>query len=124
MKEIVVRISGQPNGDYNGFPTEGSIIDPLDTFWKAERVALFELGQILVTTEAKIRLTVPEISKALRRHVSGDWGNVDTEDWLENDRSVAEGYRISSLFRSARRDKFWIVTEADRSATRVSIPEH
>ena len=32
----------------------------------------------------------------LRRHVTGDWGELTPEDWAENELSVKEGFRILS----------------------------
>ena len=61
--------------------------------------------------------------KALRRHVYGDWGDLDDEDKAENEFSVENGYRILSSYTSSNGIKFWVITEADRSATTVLLPE-
>jgi hypothetical protein len=55
--------------------------------------------------------------KATRHPVNG------YEDAKENDLSVAEGYRILSAYRTAEGTKFWVITEADRSATTVLLPD-
>jgi hypothetical protein len=36
---------------------------------------------------------------------------------------LAEGERLLSAYRSDRGENFWIITEADRSATTVLMPE-
>ncbi len=83
----------------------------------------FQLGQIVATPGALERLTHHEILQALSRHAAGDWGEVDPDDWAENDLSLREGFRILSAYRSAAGVKFWIITEADRSATTVLLPD-
>ena len=64
-----------------------------------------------------------EILKALKKHTSGDWGDVCQEDADENDLSVKNGFRILSVYHTESKVKFWIITEADRSATTVLLPE-
>jgi hypothetical protein len=34
----------------------------------------------------------------LHRHVVGDWGDVDEDDRVENERSVQDGFRILSAY--------------------------
>jgi hypothetical protein len=55
--------------------------------------------------------------------MAGDWGDVDADDWKENDHSVKNGYRILSSYVDRNVEKFWIITEADRSATTILLPE-
>jgi hypothetical protein len=52
----------------------------------------------------------------LMRHVSGDWGDLNESDRQENKLSVREGFRILSAYRVSDGTRFWIITEADRSA--------
>lgn len=83
----------------------------------------FSLGQLVSTPGALEVLTHPEIMSALSRHVTGDWGELDSEDMRANDQSLIDGSRILSAYRNAGGTKFWIITEADRSATTVLLPE-
>ncbi len=88
------------------------------------KLALFHLGRIMATPGA---LAVFEQSgdspgPLLKRHVTGDWGDLDEEDKAENDRSVREGCRILSAYRLSNGTKIWIITEADRSATTLLLP--
>jgi len=54
----------------------------------------------------------------LRRHVSGDWGDIHPEDDGLNEEALETGARILSVLRHGRRpNRLWIITEADRSAT-------
>lgn len=59
----------------------------------------------------------------LRRHASGDWGEVDSEDWNSNDRALKDGTRLLSAYHTSRGDRLWIITEADRSVTTILLPE-
>ncbi|MGE5474805.1 MAG: hypothetical protein ACM3UU_11350 [Ignavibacteriales bacterium] len=83
----------------------------------------FKLGQVVATPGALEELSREEISGALRRHSSGDWGDLCEEDKKENELALNEGFRILSAYKSANGKKFWIITEADRSVTTVLLPE-
>ena len=84
---------------------------------------LFQPGQIVATRGALSVLSIEDVMEALCRHLSGDWGDLSTEDKQENDFSVNNGFRIISSYSSKKGVKFWIITEADRSATTVLLPE-
>ena len=43
--------------------------------------ARFPLGRTVITATANQQLTNLEVLVALGRHVRGDWGDVDDEDW-------------------------------------------
>lgn len=81
------------------------------------------LGQVVATPAAFDILTQPDILAALRRHSSGDWGEVDADDKAANDAALQDGTRLLSAYESADGVKFWIITEADRSSTTVLLPE-
>jgi hypothetical protein len=59
----------------------------------------------------------------LERHASGDWGEVDEPDRAENNYSLAHALRILSSYRTAAGDVLWIITGADRSSTRLLLPD-
>jgi hypothetical protein len=59
----------------------------------------------------------------LDRHQRGDWGSVSAEDARENGRSVLLGFRIMSIYEMERYSSIWIITEADRSATTLLLPD-
>ena len=59
---------------------------------------------------------------ALSRHASGDWGEVCEEDWQSNDEALELGTRLLSSYISRSGEKFWIITEHDRSATTILLP--
>ena len=83
----------------------------------------FALGQLLITPAARDALTPEEVSTSLRRHSQGDWGDVCPYDWQANDEALGEGARLLSVFHSAGNVKFWIISEADRAATTVLMPD-
>ena len=85
--------------------------------------AKFPLGRLVATPNALENIPNPEILSALQRHLTGDWGDVDEHDRKENEFSLKEGFRLLSVYRSARGVKFWIITEADRSRTTVLLPQ-
>jgi hypothetical protein len=89
------------------------------------RTRVIELGATYLTTGALEALTESGQSACdfLNRHIAGDWGEVGKADWKENDFSVTEGFRILSAYRTAKGEKIWIITEADRSSTTLLLPE-
>lgn len=84
-----------------------------------------ELGQIRSTPGALSALEEAgqTPSEFLARHESGDWGDVCSEDWQENELSLREGFRLLSSYHLSTGVKIWVITEADRSATTMLLPE-
>ncbi len=85
---------------------------------------LFPLGQIVATPGALDlldRAGTNGLDLALR-HQHGDWGSVPPEDAEENTNSVSNGCRILSSYYLNDTDRIWIITEADRSATTLLLP--
>lgn len=83
----------------------------------------FKLGRTLITPQAMHTLHPEDTFKALRRHVSGDWGDCGPEDRQENEFSLPRHLRLFSVYHDRNGTKFWIITEADRSATTILLPE-
>lgn len=83
----------------------------------------FPLGQIVATPSALNSIPNDEILAALARHVRGDWGTLDPEDWNSNERALKGEGRLFSAYLSVRNIKFWIITECDRSVTTILLPE-
>lgn len=57
------------------------------------------------------------------RHSTGDWGDVEREDWAANDDALVNGGRLFSAYQLTATARVWIITEADRSATTVLLPD-
>lgn len=81
------------------------------------------LGKLLMTCGAQGTLNWEDMINALNRHVIGDWGDVCDEDWKANDQALQYGSRILSAYSDRLETRFWIITEADRSATTILLPE-
>lgn len=83
----------------------------------------FPLGRTVITSNALTKLSQADVHGALGRHHFGDWGNLDADDREANELALNYGGRLLSAYRSDRGEKFWVITEADRSATTVLMPE-
>ena len=85
----------------------------------------FPLGRVVATPGALRALEKAEQLPAafLDRHVNGDWGDVTDADKQENEVSVEQGFRILSAYTTSAGDRIWVLTEADRSATIILVPE-
>ena len=88
-----------------------------------ERMAKFQLGQLLATPGVLEAAGGEDLGPYLARHAVGDWGTVNAEDKRANDRALVEGMRLFSAYVLANGVKVWIITEADRAATTVLLPE-
>lgn len=90
---------------------------------------LFSLGRTVATPAALAALEEAGVSAAslLARHHQGDWGELCAEDAAANGLALEEGARIFSSYQVPGADgasfKVWVITEADRSATTVFLPE-
>ena len=93
--------------------------------------AKFNLGQLLSTPgaiDARGRNRV-DARELLKRHASGDWGTVCTEDRALNDEAVQNGSRLFSAYvLTVTEEKVWVITEAadqngHRVATTILLPE-
>lgn len=81
------------------------------------------LGRTLATPGVLEATTEAERNIAFNRHFRGDWGDVVDEDWRANDQALQNGGRLLSAYHTLSGTKFWIITEADRSATTILLPE-
>jgi len=83
----------------------------------------FRLGKLIATPGALEAAPSREaLMKLVQRHASGDWGDLDPQDKAENELSLREGFRILSAY-ELEGTRYWIITEADRSATTILLPE-
>ncbi len=97
---------------------------------------LFPLGRTLITPGAIDALAevygdkaAPATSALLWRHASGDWGQVRPEDRKANADALKQGLRLLSSYsllphpEETSGPTLWIITEADRSATTILLPD-
>lgn len=84
---------------------------------------MFSLGHIVATPGVLQAVSHGEIQGFLYRHSQGDWGCICPEDAEENWFALENGFRIFSAYCSSNGVQVWVITEADRSATTVLLPE-
>ena len=104
--------------------------------------ARFALGQLYYTPGAQDVLLRYQINPfdLLKRHVSGDWGDLCAEDVEANEEALTCGARLMSSYTlsSPNSDgdgnnegngkplepvKIWLITESDRSVTTLLLPD-
>ena len=82
----------------------------------------FEAGQLGITPGAQDLIPTKEVEVALNRHVAGDWGDICEEDRAQNEWALKNEARLMSVYDSHTGERFWIITEADRSSTTILLP--
>jgi hypothetical protein len=90
----------------------------------ATGVTRFTLGQTFITPGAQeaIQIAAQTEIEYLRRHMSGDWGDLSDDEIIETEASLKEGFRILSYYQTVNGQQLLIITEADRSATTILLP--
>jgi hypothetical protein len=90
---------------------------------------LFNPGRVMTTPGVSTVLDqfdgltqVRVVISLLIRHVTGDWGDVDSQDHATNDHAVIQGERVLSAYRLPDGTDVWVITEADRSTTTFLLP--
>ena len=89
------------------------------------RTPTLPLGRVLATPGALEALAITDVHPLLllRRHVTGDWGDLCAEDIEANRLGIVLGERVLSSYELPGGTRVWIITEADRSATTLLLPE-
>lgn len=93
--------------------------------WNPSEKARFVLGSVVGTPRALNACWKDGMPPAeyIRRHECGDWGDLSEADKEANERALEEEGRIFSAYILPKsKEKIWIITEADRSATTVLLP--
>ncbi|SEB32947.1 class I SAM-dependent methyltransferase [Pseudomonas marginalis] len=87
---------------------------------------IFDPGRVLLTQSVQHLMEHGYLDPTLylRRHFSGDWGELPDEDRNSNQRALTTRERLFSSYNVDVGDetRLWIITEADRSATTVLLP--
>ena len=83
----------------------------------------FNLGRMVITSNANEILTPEEVRLALWRHSRGDWGGVCAEDARMNEERVRQKGMIMSAYQSAKGEKFWVITDPGHEVTTLLLPE-
>ena len=86
---------------------------------------LFDIGALYSTPGALAALEKASIAgiTLVARHMAGDWREMVEDDQEANRLAIEEGSRIFSSYRLPTGVKVWVITEADRSATTLLLPE-
>jgi hypothetical protein len=83
----------------------------------------FPSGHVVATSNALATLNTEDTATAISRHLRGDWGELCEEDRLANERALKEGTRLFSVYKDRNNHRFYVITEWDRSATTILLPE-
>jgi len=83
----------------------------------------FSLGKLYMTRGVMNGVSALDVWHAVMRHAECDRGDVCKGDWRLNDSALKDDGRLLSVYRASNAKRFWIITEWDRSATTVLLPE-
>ena len=86
--------------------------------------AVFPLGRVDMTSGVHAIVQGGNLNPAtsLRRHATGDWGDLCADDKQLNDQSIQGEGRLFSSYEITDQFKLWIITEWDRSVTTLLLP--
>jgi len=86
---------------------------------------MFPLGDLRITAHALDLLLHVAASPTLFlvRHLRGEWGELPEEDKTANASALINGGRVVSRYFVAVGVYIYVITEADRSATTILLPE-
>ncbi|MFN8495582.1 MAG: hypothetical protein U0350_48765 [Caldilineaceae bacterium] len=92
---------------------------------KQHQPTLFPLGHVVATPGAlaALRAAGQNPFGFLRRHLCGDWGDLEEIDRLANEQALQEDSRLMSAYQVTAEFRLWIITEADRSVTTLLLPQ-
>lgn len=91
---------------------------------ESPKTICFPLGH-LVSTPAALELLdrmAVNATELIQRHQRGDWGNVSADDVAENENAIVNDLRILSSYQLGDAC-LWIITDADRTATTLLLPD-
>lgn len=85
---------------------------------------IFGLGQMVATPAALKALEESNQTPLdfIKRHAAGDWGDCCPEDAEANEEAILNEERIFSVYETAKGEKLYVITEADRSSTCCLLP--
>ena len=87
-----------------------------------ERTAYrFTLGTVLITPSARATLNEEDVVFKLARHMLCDWQETNFQHQSDNWFALGRPLRIITDWRDRNDSRFWMATEADRSATTIFL---
>jgi hypothetical protein len=84
-----------------------------------------ELGQVCMTHGVSDLVAIGRFNpiELLRRHRSGDWGDLSDSDKRQNDQATRKGDdRVMSAYAITPTLTVWVITEWDRTVTTLLLP--
>ncbi len=86
---------------------------------------LFQRGNLVMTCGISnlIERGMLDPMPYIHRHLKGDWGDLSEAARRANDTALKHGDRLFSSYQVSPDLKMWIITERDRSATTLLLPE-
>ncbi len=95
------------------------------TITKSAQPAKFSSGVVVATPGALTALVEAgqNAMHFLARHLRGDWGDLDSTDRQANDHALTHHGRLLSAYTLSTGERLWIITEWDRSATTLLLPD-
>ena len=82
----------------------------------------FDLGRLVATPGALHAVSKDDVTQAIGRHLSGDWGDLCRDDCAENEFGLTHSGRLFSVYYTENGIRFYVITEWDRSVTTVLLP--
>lgn len=58
----------------------------------------------------------------LARHASGDWGDLDPQNWVANEEASLNELPVMSRYQLDGGKVLWVITDAERSTTTFLVP--
>ena len=86
---------------------------------------LFDAGEIFVTQGVQEKVDTGYVALFVKRHLSGDFGELDDEDFAVNTLAMRQGGSIHSVYDSPQ-GKVWVITSGSKTSqvyTTVLLPE-
>lgn len=73
---------------------------------------LFNPGYMVATATVALEIDPHYVNLLIKRHLDGDWGELDDSDFAENERSLREqnGGRLHSSYETPQ-GNVWIITD-------------
>lgn len=82
-------------------------------------ISLVEATEAAVLTTNRAGVSLAGL---LARHQSGDWGEVSDAEWAANEKAMAEGGTVASLYTIMEGVRLWIFTQ-DNGQTIIALGE-
>ena len=95
-----------------------------NTHDKYRRKRLFEIGALEFSKGVENLMHEGRLDPIpyFERYMRGDWGEVDDDQWQQNNAAVTSGKHLDAHYVVTRELSIRIVTDAERNATVIGLP--